>query len=260
MDRYREAIGRLDAPTRKFLAEKGVFDLPDAYLADSLIQTFFDYADPQVPLIDKTDFLERYKTRNVPPLLLQSVMFVGSHFALDEHVAASPWSTRTEMTAAFFEKAKLIADFELERDQITLVQCFVLLAERWFGWTEERNTRYWMSRAINVAYMMGLHRKIETLNLTPAQKRLWNRVAWVTMAKDCFVAAMFGTPTIIDDRWTDGEELIWNSSYFDESRDDQGVDSAPSRTPETVNYSTALVWLGALGELSSVMGSIIAYP
>lgn len=167
MDRYREAIGHLDAPTRKFLAEKGVFDLPDAYLADSLIQNFFDYADPHVPLIDKTDFLERYKTRNVPPLLLQSVMFVGSHFALDEHVAASPWPTRAEMTAGFFEKAKLIADFELERDQITLVQSFVLLAERWFGWTEERNMRYWMSRAINVAYMMGLHRKYVTRHRDP---------------------------------------------------------------------------------------------
>lgn len=73
-------------------------------------------------------------------------------------------------------------------------------------------------------------------------------------AKDCFVAAMFGTPTIIDERWTDREELSWDSSYFDESRDGQGGDSAPSRTPETVKYSTALVWLGALGELSSVMG------
>ncbi|EOD44008.1 cutinase transcription factor 1 alpha [Neofusicoccum parvum] len=183
VDRYNEALARFDPDTRSFLAAKGIFDRPGAALAAHLVQNFFDYADPHLPLIHKTDFLERFRAKSVPLLLLQSVFFVGSLFADDGHVSAAGWPSRAHMTASFFDKAKLIADFEIESDQITLVQSFVLLAERWLGWTDERNTRYWMSRAVNVAYMMGLHRKIETLQLSPSQQRLWARIAWVTMAE-----------------------------------------------------------------------------
>lgn len=159
IDRYHQALERLDVATRDFLAAKCLFDIPERPLADHLVGNFFDFADPHIPLLHKVDFLERYKALNVPPLLMQAVLFVGSHFAESEFVAASPWQDRDQMIAHFFEKAKLIADFELESDQLTLVQSFVLLGERWLGWTQERNTRYWMSRAINVAYMMGLHRR-----------------------------------------------------------------------------------------------------
>lgn len=159
VDRYNDALARFDPVTREFIAAKRLFDLPDPPLADHLVENFFNYADPHVPILHKVDFLERYRVRKAPPLLMQAVLFVGSHFADDDFVADSPWECRDQMTSAFFEKAKLIADFELESDQITLVQSFVLLAERWLGWTQERNTRYWMSRAVNVAYMMGLHRR-----------------------------------------------------------------------------------------------------
>lgn len=71
-DRYNEALARFDAETRGFLTAKGIFDLPCAHLADHLVQNYFDYADPHLPLIHKTDFLERYKARNVPLLLMQS--------------------------------------------------------------------------------------------------------------------------------------------------------------------------------------------
>lgn len=246
VDRYNDALARFDPVTREFIAAKRLFDLPDPPLADHLVENFFNYADPHVPILHKVDFLERYRVRKAPPLLMQAVLFVGSHFADDDFVADSPWECRDQMTSAFFEKAKLIADFELESDQITLVQSFVLLAERWLGWTQERNTRYWMSRAVNVAYMMGLHRRIETMNLSPAQQRFWSRVAWVTMARDCFVAASFGTPAVIDDRWTDKEYTVWCPSRFDESREGQESEYVPSRSPETVKYSVTLIWLGAL--------------
>ena len=159
MDRYRDAIGKLDQETRSFLASKGVFDWPEKHLADHLIDRYFQYADPHSPILHKRDFLRRYAEKDVPPLLLHSVMFAACHFADQEQIDVSPWLTQESMASHFFEKAKLVADFELEKDQITLVQSYVILSDRWVSWTDERNSRYWMSRAINVAYMMGLHRE-----------------------------------------------------------------------------------------------------
>lgn len=159
MDRYRDALGNLDQETRSFLASKGIFNWPEQSLADHLIDRYFEYADPHTSILHKRDFLRRYGAKDVPPLLLHSVMFSGCHFADQERIDISPWLTREDMASHFFNKAKLIADFELEKDQITLVQSYVILSDRWVSWSEERNARYWMSRAINVAYMMGLHRK-----------------------------------------------------------------------------------------------------
>ncbi|PSN75600.1 hypothetical protein BS50DRAFT_671698 [Corynespora cassiicola Philippines] len=235
MDRYRDAIGKLDQETRSFLASKGVFDWPEKHLADHLIDKYFQYADPHNPILHKRDFLRRYAEKDVPPLLLHSVMFAACHFADQEQIDVSPWLTQKSMASQFFEKAKLVADFELEKDQITLVQSYVILSDRWVSWTDERNSRYWMSRAINVAYMMGLHRKIETLNLTPSQQRLWNRIAWVVAGRDSVVSATFGTPVIIDNRWTDKSYTELDTALYEESEPGE-TNYVSLRSPATIEY------------------------
>ncbi|EKG11621.1 Transcription factor fungi [Macrophomina phaseolina MS6] len=281
IDRYHQALERLDVATRDFLAAKCLFDIPERPLADHLVGNFFDFADPHIPLLHKVDFLERYKALNVPPLLMQAVLFVGSHFAESEFVAASPWQDRDQMIAHFFEKAKLIADFELESDQLTLVQSFVLLGEKHEILDESCNQRglhdgppsqvkrtAFPARWPAFLFIFRCFDRIETLHLSPSQKRHWTRVAWVTMvnpdlvwtlharltvaqARDCFVAASFGTPAIIDDRWTDKDNIAWDAGKFDESREGQESEYIPSRSPETVKYAVTIIWLGALSKRSS---------
>ncbi|GME53322.1 uncharacterized protein LTHEOB_9514 [Neofusicoccum parvum] len=158
-DRYREALSNCDSTTRDFLVAKGVFDVPDAALTNALVQLYFDHIDPHIPVIHKTNFLEKYRNGTAPPLLLNSVLFLGSHYADEQVISASRWPSGADMAQTFFDRARLIADFELEQDQITLIQSFVLLAQRWQNCTQERNPRYWMSRAINVGMAMGLFRR-----------------------------------------------------------------------------------------------------
>ena len=144
---YKQAFSRLDRQTSSFLISKSVFAYPPLAVMDQIVDIFFKYVDPHIPLLDKTEFMHEYRNMSVSPLLLHSVLFVGAHYADNQLLAEAGASSRRDMANSYFEKAKLLADHELEQNQIALVQSFVLLAHQWDNWTQDRGPRYWLSRA-----------------------------------------------------------------------------------------------------------------
>ena len=90
----RSNISKLD---REFLIQKGVFWLPPEALRRELIENYFDFVYPFMPLLDKETFLDSCDGRVDPRqqegggenrislLLFQAVMFAGSGVRLLNH-------------------------------------------------------------------------------------------------------------------------------------------------------------------------------
>lgn len=152
-------LSRCNTSTRIFLADQGVFKTPRPFVADSLLRLFFDYVHPHIPVVEKAAVVESCSAKTCSPLLLNCIFFIASHFADASLVESGEWQSKSEMSRSFFEKARLIADFDLEYDQITLIQSYLLLSQSWQTWAQERNARYWIGRAANVAMTMGLFRQ-----------------------------------------------------------------------------------------------------
>jgi hypothetical protein len=55
---YPSNLARHLAPLEQnILEQRGVFDLPDRSVCDTLVQTFLTWVAPIIPIIDRLDFL-----------------------------------------------------------------------------------------------------------------------------------------------------------------------------------------------------------
>jgi hypothetical protein len=118
----------LDPQEQNILEQRGVFDLPDKSMCDTLVETFFTWVAPIVPIIDRLDFLRHYRDPTSPPsLLLLHAMFT---------VASRPCSFGSQDTGgssprSFYKKAKALYDAGYEQDPIPLIQSTLLLGLYW---------------------------------------------------------------------------------------------------------------------------------
>ena len=83
----RSSVCKLDL---EYLNQKGAFWLPPEGLRQELIENYFDFVYPFMPLLDKDEFLDSYHGRVTPQqlegggenrislLLFQAIMFAGT--------------------------------------------------------------------------------------------------------------------------------------------------------------------------------------
>lgn len=184
----------------EILQTRGALTLPPEDLCDELIQAYFKWIAPVVPVINRTSFMQRYHDPNNPPslLLMQAILLAGSRVCatpllLDSNGSAIPAAT------LFYQRAKALYDADYEEDRVTIVQALILL-----GWYWEdpgrvpKNVFYWNGLATAVAQGCGMHRSTKGSRLSLADQRLWTRIWWTLYTRDRSVAAALGRPTHIN--------------------------------------------------------------
>ncbi|KAL6235290.1 fungal-specific transcription factor domain-containing protein [Aspergillus navahoensis] len=187
----------LDPLEQNVLEQRGVFDLPDRSMCDTLVETFFNWVAPIVPIIDRVEFQRHYQDPKSPPslLLLHAMFTVASRShsrGSQETGVASPWE--------FYKKAKALYDAGYERDPIPLIQSTLLLSLYWEGPDDvtENGLFYWSRLSIALAQAHGLHLRERISSYNLSTQRLLRRVWWALYVRDRAVAAAFGRPTHID--------------------------------------------------------------
>lgn len=128
----RDRLTKLDQIELEILHERGAFILPPRPLRDELVEAFFKWVAPVVPVINRGPFMERYRDNINPPslLLLQAILLAGSRVStnpqlMDANGSASP----AAMT--FYKRAKALYDANYEDDRVTIVQALVLMGWYW---------------------------------------------------------------------------------------------------------------------------------
>lgn len=176
----RARINELDNVEIDILHQRGAFLLPPRQLCDELVDAFFTWIAPVVPVINRSKFMRRYRDSKNPPslLLLQAILLAGSRVCNNPQLMDANGST-TPAAMTFYKRAKALYDANYEDDRVTIVQALILMGWYWEG-PEGKSTQrsdivtharsdlaadvtknvfYWSRVAVIVAQGSGMHRR-----------------------------------------------------------------------------------------------------
>lgn len=136
-ENIRGSQARLTEPDQQeieILKQRGAFLLPPRSLCDELVDSFFKWVSPVVPVINRSRFMRRYRDIENPPslLLLQAVLLAGSRVCSNPQLMDANGST-TPAAMTFYKRAKALYDANYEDDRITIVQALILMGWYWEG-------------------------------------------------------------------------------------------------------------------------------
>ncbi|KAF2113345.1 fungal-specific transcription factor domain-containing protein [Lophiotrema nucula] len=213
-------VNELDNMEIEILHQRGAFLLPPRALCDELVDAFFKWVAPVVPVINRSRFMRQYRDPKNPPslLLLQAILLAGSRVCTNPQLMDSSGST-TPAAMTFYKRAKALFDANYEDDRVTIVQSVILMGWYWEGPEDvTKNVFYWTRVGIVVAQGSGMHRSVEGSQLTKSDKRLWKRIWWTMFSRDRSVAVALGRPVAINPEDSD-VEMISEDDFIEEEPD-----------------------------------------
>jgi hypothetical protein len=174
----RTKLANMENTEIDMLRQRGALSLPPWRVCDDLVELYFQWVAPVLPVINRSRFMRQYKDPNNPPslLLLQAIFLAGSAVSR----TGIPATGKT-----FYRRAKALYDAGYEDDRIIIMQALVLI-----GWYWEKSgdhvedVSYWNGLAITVALGSGIHRSAERSSLNKTDKRLWRRIWWTLFVRD----------------------------------------------------------------------------
>ncbi|KAI8986988.1 fungal-specific transcription factor domain-containing protein [Pilobolus umbonatus] len=178
------------------------FELPPKDLSDHLLDLYFSYFYPLLPLLHKKTFMESINndTRDQPPpILLNAIYAVASRVSPDIRVRAIPSKPETAGDV-FFERARLLLDLEWDSFRVYTVQSLLLMSSHQNG--ALKTTRGWLysGMAIRMSQNLGLHRNCDSWALTAVEKEERKRAFYCCFVVDRLSCAMHGRSPMIDER------------------------------------------------------------
>ncbi|KAJ5108904.1 hypothetical protein N7456_005579 [Penicillium angulare] len=246
----RARLTDLDNLEIEILHQRGAFLLPPKPLCDELVEAYFKWVAPVVPIINKSRFMRHYRDPKNPPslLLLQAILLAGSRVCTNPQLMDANGST-TPAAMTFYKRAKALYDANYEDDRVTIVQALVLLGWYWEGPEDvTKNVFYWTRVAIVVAQGSGMHRSVETSQLSKPDKRLWKRIWWTLFTRDRSVAVAMGRPIGINTDDSDVEMVTEDDFIEDE------LDIVAEYPPEPVHVQFFLQYV----KLCEIMGLVLS--
>ncbi|KAE8373823.1 fungal-specific transcription factor domain-containing protein [Aspergillus bertholletiae] len=182
----------------EILHRRDAFGLPPKAVQDTLVDVFFKWVAPILPVVDRHDFMRHYGDAENPPsiLLLQAMLMVASRHSISQQ-SSNKYTVSPRM---FYKKAKALYDAGYESNPITIIQAVVLLGVYWEGPDDliESGIFYWSRLGIALAQELGLHENERYTGLQPSERGLRKRIWWTLYTRDRSVAAAFGRPLHIN--------------------------------------------------------------
>ncbi|RDA86390.1 hypothetical protein CP533_0300 [Ophiocordyceps camponoti-saundersi (nom. inval.)] len=246
----RARLTELDVVEIDILHQRGAFLLPPRSLCDELVDAYFKWVHPIVPVIDRMRFLKQYRDPQNPPslLLLQAVLLAGSRVCTNAQLMDANGST-SPAALTFYKRAKALYDANYEDDRVTIVQSLLLLGWYWEGPEDvTKNVFYWSRVATIVAQGSGMHRSVEQSQLSKSDKRLWKRIWWTLFTRDRSVAVALGRPVHINLDDSDVEMLT----------EDDFVEDDPDSVSESQSDAVHVQFFLQYVKLCEIMGLVLS--
>lgn len=186
-----------------YLSMKGALTIPDVVLRNELIKSYIHYVHTYMPLLDLEDFLQTIVLNDgvhrMSLLLFQAVMFAGTAFVDIKHLHAAGYPNRKTARKIFFQRTRLLYDFDYEIDRISLVQSLLLMTYWYETPDDQKDTWHWMGVSLSLAHTIGLHRDPGNSRMDPRRQRMWKRIWWSTYTRDRLIALGMRRPMRVKD-------------------------------------------------------------
>lgn len=184
-----------------YLAKKGALTIPPPALRNALLRCFVENIHPYMPLLDVQELVHTVDTNDttsaVSLLLFQAIMFAGVASVDMAYLQTAGYTNRRAARRDFFQKTRLLYDFDYEVDRISLIQSLLLMTFWYETPDDQKDSHHWMGIAVSLSHTIGLHRNPERSNMDPKQRRLWKRIWWATYMRDRMIALGMRRPTRI---------------------------------------------------------------
>ncbi|KAF9125750.1 Transcriptional activator of fatty acid utilization, partial [Mortierella sp. 14UC] len=177
--------------------------MPPRDLADHLIETYWTYVHPHLPILHKPLFMRQYKNTDPekrPPVVLLNAMFsIASRFS--DHPEIVGMTDPEDFGVEYFSRAKRLVDLDMDMPRQASIQALLLMTLYRFTSAKCGGRGVWvmLGQATRMAQDLGMHRNSARWHLPPLETEIRKRLWWACYVMDRWVCASFGRPISIDD-------------------------------------------------------------
>ncbi|KAF5550813.1 cutinase transcription factor 1 beta [Fusarium napiforme] len=174
---------QLDDVDNEYLAKKKVFELPPPRFMDDIVKAYFDYVHPFAPILNRTDFIQSYRSGSCCLFLLHAVAAAASLYVTHDVLIGCGYPDRSTAQASFFSKAKLFHDFHCQGDPLSMLQGSMILGAIILDHPSDRDFQYWFHNSVRRASKMGVQ---NACLRDDGSQKLYRRIWWVLHNRDIF--------------------------------------------------------------------------
>ncbi|OAG43366.1 hypothetical protein AYO21_02303 [Fonsecaea monophora] len=131
-----------------FLQAKDAFVAPSQEILDALIANFLDRVWPIYPVVNRQEFLQQYKAKKVPWILLHALCFISATFCPLAILHRAGFTGRKQARVSYYRKAKALFDTGYESNKITILQSVIVLTCWGGGPNNYWNFYSWISTGV----------------------------------------------------------------------------------------------------------------
>ncbi|RFU26139.1 hypothetical protein B7463_g10205, partial [Scytalidium lignicola] len=176
-----------------YLDVKGVFDIPPPATRNKFLRSYILWVHPMCPVIDLHQFLSSIIDGNdqkkISLLLFHAVIFAASAFVEIECLKSLGFSSRLEARRTYFQRARLLYDFDADDVRFSVVQASILMSYWYESEDNQKDTWFWSSLSFSMAQALGFptvaNDKLLTIDPTSdyQNNRLWKRILWSSFCR-----------------------------------------------------------------------------
>ena len=198
-----------------FLEAKKAFELPDRKTLDALVDVFLSQIYPLYPVVNRQEFLQEYKARRTPWILLHAVCFIAATFCPLKTLHRAGYDHRRQARWMFYTKAKALFDVGYESNKIVVLQISILMSFWGGGPNNYWNFYSWIGTGVTIAEALGCHRSLSSTNMQPQDRSLLKRIWWLLVLRDANCSALVGRPFRVNLDHCDAEPLALDDFKHD---------------------------------------------
>lgn len=136
------------------------------------------------------DFLQDYENGTYSVFLMQSILASMVSYAPLELINEAGYDNHFAAQSAFFERAQLLCDLGAETSQLRLLQGSIALSTLHFSFATDKDYRFWLSNAVRIATLLGLHKDAVSEGVNSSTKRLFRRIWWLLYNRDSLLVTI----------------------------------------------------------------------
>ncbi|KAK9240957.1 fungal-specific transcription factor domain-containing protein [Lipomyces kononenkoae] len=197
-----------------YLDSLHAFDLPPRQDREGLLNVYFKYVHPLLPLFDKGTFLAQHARDECPTLLLHAVQLAACrHSSARRFIHLRSPRHFASVTAA---KIRALIYADIERDKVTVVRALALLSLHSEGSDGLEKSGSDLEQAFHYAHFLGFHHERRSHPDEAPIRRLW----WSLWCLDRMSACVCARPVIsrLDDVGVSGlgsNEEAWLGKLYE---------------------------------------------
>lgn len=187
-----------------YLEAVGVSIVPPRRHQEALLDIYFTYVHPLLPIVDKNLFTTWYEERREPRILLQAMCIVASkHAQAADHLILGDDNRKLgprDFSQRLYNAVIAGIEAKLEKNRVLLIQVLALISLHCEGPDGAEQASMHLAQAIHHAHTFGLQFGHQWKNQKSDSQENLEDLFWCLWSLDKINACMNGRPLIMHDR------------------------------------------------------------